>query len=112
MNSILALIEAQKETFRIGLPERCDQIEAAFNALIPGGEPTLLKGLHRLIHNIAGAGGTFGFHDLSELARPISHRLRERAEGPENHVLERADLAQFASAIEPLLKAMRQLASA
>lgn len=66
-----------REYFAGRLPERLAEIEEACRAARDAGftgEP--LRTFHRLVHSLAGAGGTFGFPEVSEVSRGLERLLR------------------------------------
>lgn len=66
-----------REYFAGRLPERLAEIEEACRAARNAGftgEP--LRTFHRLVHSLAGAGGTFGFPEVSDLARELERLLK------------------------------------
>ncbi len=66
-----------REYFAGRLPERLAEIEEACrDARDAGfaGEP--LRTFHRLVHSLAGAGGTFGFPEVSEVSRGLERLLK------------------------------------
>jgi HPt (histidine-containing phosphotransfer) domain-containing protein len=63
--------------FAYRLPARVSEVEAARNAARDAGwgiEP--LRTFHRLAHSLAGAGATFGFPEVSEVARRLESLLK------------------------------------
>lgn len=68
--------EELRQYFAGRLPARLDEIEAAVAAARAAGwtgEP--LRTAHRLAHSLKGAGATFGFPQVSELARELERVL-------------------------------------
>lgn len=66
-----------REYFAGRLPERLAEIEEACRAAQDAGfagEP--LRTFHRLVHSLAGAGGTFGFPEVSEVSRGLERLLK------------------------------------
>jgi periplasmic divalent cation tolerance protein len=66
-----------REYFAGRLPERLAEIEEACRAARDAGfagEP--LRTFHRLVHSLAGAGGTFGFPEVSEASRGLERLLK------------------------------------
>ncbi len=66
-----------REYFAGRLPERLAEIDEACRAAREAGftgEP--LRTFHRLVHSLAGAGGTFGFPEVSDLAREVERLLK------------------------------------
>ena len=67
-----------REYFAGRLPERLAEIEEACRSAREAGfagEP--LRTFHRLVHSLAGAGGTFGFPEVSEVSRGLERLLKE-----------------------------------
>jgi HPt (histidine-containing phosphotransfer) domain-containing protein len=65
-------------SFRLRLAERMREIEEAWEAARAAGdalEP--LRHLHRLVHSLAGAAGTFGYPEVSAAARLLERRAKE-----------------------------------
>ncbi|MFL6193330.1 MAG: Hpt domain-containing protein [Thermoanaerobaculia bacterium] len=63
------------------LPARLAEIVAARDAARDAGwaeEP--LRTFHRLLHSLAGAGATFGFPEVSDLARRLERRVQAALE--------------------------------
>jgi HPt (histidine-containing phosphotransfer) domain-containing protein len=89
--------DALREYFAGRLPERLAEIEDACRAAQETGftgEP--LRTFHRLVHSLAGAGGTFGYPEVSETARGLERLLKsflgnsgsgETPSEPENGVI-------------------------
>ena len=66
-----------REYFAGRLPERLAEIEEACRAAREAGftgEP--LRTFHRLAHSLAGAGGTFGFPEVSDVSRGLERLLK------------------------------------
>lgn len=73
---LAARLAALQRDYLAQLPEKLAAIEAAWMRLADGpwaGEPA--RALHRLVHNLAGSGQTFGVAGLSEAARAIEEQL-------------------------------------
>jgi diguanylate cyclase (GGDEF)-like protein len=69
--------EDLRRYFAYRLPARISEIEAARDAARDAGwgmEP--LRTFHRLAHSLSGAGATFGFPEVSALARRLESRLK------------------------------------
>ncbi|HKI02127.1 MAG TPA: Hpt domain-containing protein [Thermoanaerobaculia bacterium] len=65
-----------RQYFAGRLPHRLAEIEDACRAARDAGwtgEP--LRTFHRLVHSLTGAGATFGFPEVSEIARGLEHLL-------------------------------------
>ena len=70
-------MDGLREYFAGRLPERLAEIEDACRAARDSGftgEP--LRTFHRLVHSLAGAGGTFGFPEVSEVSRGLERLLK------------------------------------
>lgn len=66
-----------RDYFAGRLPERLAEIEEACREAREAGfagEP--LRTFHRLVHSLAGAGGTFGFPEVSEISRELERLLK------------------------------------
>ncbi|MCW8949722.1 MAG: diguanylate cyclase [Sedimenticola sp.] len=75
--SILDQLEAVSRAFKAQLPERGREIERQWSAVRKQPDDLdLLEGLYRLTHNLAGAGGTFGFSQITDVAREVTEPLR------------------------------------
>ena len=75
--SDMAAPDELREYFAGRLPERLAEIEDACRAARDAGftgEP--LRTFHRLVHSLAGAGGTFGFPEVSEVSRGLERLLK------------------------------------
>ncbi len=61
-----------RELFKQQLPERISHIIETNKALkVEQTNATVLNELHKISHSLAGAGGTFGYHQLSEQSRVL-----------------------------------------
>jgi HPt (histidine-containing phosphotransfer) domain-containing protein len=68
--------EELREYFAGRLPARLAEIEDACRAAQDAGwSGPPLRTFHRLAHSLAGSGTTFGFPEVSELARNLEHLL-------------------------------------
>lgn len=87
-NSIIEQLEAVSQAFKMQLPEKGAEITKQW-ALINNDaqDLTALDALYRLIHNLAGAGGTFGFNRITDLARQITGPLRVALNDPETGLM-------------------------
>ena len=75
--SILEQLEAVSRAFKTQLPERGREIERQWSAVRKQPDDLdLLEGLYRLTHNLAGAGGTFGFSQITDVAREVREPSR------------------------------------
>jgi diguanylate cyclase (GGDEF)-like protein len=87
------------------LPERLEEIESTWKEVRDSGwalDP--LRELHRLSHSLSGAGGTFGYPEVTRTARALERYLKECLEssGPPGE--------QAASRVETLLADLREAA--
>jgi diguanylate cyclase (GGDEF)-like protein len=74
--------EDLRRYFAYRLPARVSEVEAARDAARDAGwtgEP--LRTFHRLAHSLTGAGATFGFPEVSEVARHLEDLLKETLDG-------------------------------
>ncbi len=76
-------LQALRSEFAASLPQRLAQIREAARDLRTDPSHTLaLDGtFRRLVHNLAGAGGTFGFHQLGQEARELEGDLLNLSNG-------------------------------
>lgn len=85
------------------VPERLAEAQAFLQqCLAAPQDEEALRGLHRIVHKIAGSAGTFGLKALSEAARALEERL-------DALVLQPARPREEFEAIEPQLAALSQL---
>ncbi|MGC8763613.1 MAG: response regulator [Acidobacteriota bacterium] len=79
-----AKMEALKRGFADGIPGRLAEISRLWEeALREGADPAVRSHLHRQVHSLAGAAGTFGFPALSAAARSLEYLLGDWAESGE-----------------------------
>lgn len=99
-------LEELRRYFAGRLPERLREVEAAWaearGADIQG-EP--LARLHRLVHSLAGAGGTFGYPGLTAAARALERQLKGTLGG------EAAPAAEIAARLAELWRAAEEPAT-
>lgn len=74
------LMSRLRAEFREQLPEKLAIIEAAYQTLSAQETPSF-EAIRYLLHNLVGAGGTFGYPQITELARRI-HQPLQRGEIP------------------------------
>jgi HPt (histidine-containing phosphotransfer) domain-containing protein len=71
-----------RDYFAGRLPVRLAEIEEAFQEVRAAGwAPEALTKLHRLVHSLAGAGGTFGWPEVTEAARGLERFLKTQLGG-------------------------------
>ena len=99
-----------RDYFAGRLPARLAELEDALAEVRSSGwAPEPLAKLHRLAHSLAGAGGTFGWPEVSEAARELEKFLKsqlggltvpvEEAEGRVAEAL--AEVRQLAPTLQP-----------
>ena len=71
MSAKVALLAS---AFLAKLPARLDSIDAAYAQCSGGGQEAWTE-LHRLLHSLGGAAGTFGLPELGLEARRIEHLI-------------------------------------
>lgn len=87
------------------LPERLEEIEITWREVRDmGWAPDALRELHRLAHSLTGAGGTFGFPEVTRTARALERYLKECLEPG----IPREETA--APRVEALLEELREAA--
>ncbi len=80
--SIRAQMQAVADSFSSQLPQRGDEILHQWQRCRSQPDaPDQLQDLYRLIHNLAGAGGTFGYAHVTRLARQLCDPLRAYLNG-------------------------------
>ena len=79
-DSYYATMAAMRDSFRENLPARISEIESAISTAkaddITGASGSLDQ-CHALAHKLAGAAGTFGYSDISKLARAFENQVKE-----------------------------------
>jgi HPt (histidine-containing phosphotransfer) domain-containing protein len=89
-------LAARREAYRDALPNRLAEIASCWDRIRHGsGDVATMR---RLVHNIAGSAGTFGFSALGDKARELEQILSVRASSAQ---------AEFAADIGNLLADMR-----
>lgn len=71
-------LQQLRETFTRQLPERCSQLSALY-ARASAGDGDARVELQRALHSLVGAGGTFGFPAVSQLARQLEQQVHQGA---------------------------------
>lgn len=90
-----AKLAQMRQSFVASLSGLLESIDRSWGGLL--GEtldPERVQEAHRLAHQLAGSGGTFGLPELSRAARPLELGLREvldRAQPPDAPALERLE---------------------
>ncbi|NEX62328.1 Hpt domain-containing protein [Noviherbaspirillum galbum] len=75
LDDLEAQIRALAQVFLDRLPEKLQELQQALHAVSKGGDALAMKHLHLLMHTLAGASGSFGFHELGERARALEDRI-------------------------------------
>ncbi len=76
-----ATLNALSDEYAAKLPERLGHIEKAWEQLPKGRwDEEGFQVLHRMVHSLAGSGGTFGFSLVSDVARSLEKQLDRIAE--------------------------------
>ena len=76
-DSIQAQLAALRQSFADQLPQRIAAIDSAHDAWCNGGGEGELREYHRLVHSLTGAGATFGYDRISQLARHLERFLKQ-----------------------------------
>lgn len=76
-----ARLQELREAYANQLPAKLRDIEAHWQSLCNHWEPETAETLHRLVHSLAGSGGSFGFDQLGILAREIEIELKGLLKG-------------------------------
>ena len=81
-DDFLAFLEAQRQEYRRGLPQRMASVDR-FWQQIEAGEAAvgLAAELEREAHNLAGSGATFGFAGVSRAARELENAVQSGDRG-------------------------------
>ncbi len=77
MNELSSRLRPLQEEYARRLPEKIEQLEELWNKLLyVDWRADLIALLQRMVHNLAGSGGSFGFPELSEQAAQLDEFLR------------------------------------
>ena len=98
-----------KQNYINSMPERAKALEAAAEPLAHAWNSETAVQLRTLAHQLAGSGGSYGFYDLTELARALEIRLYELAEQPS--LPNSSALAEIQARVSNLCQALRTHAS-
>ncbi len=78
-DAVQARVEMLAQAFRSKLPARFDKMNAAFaQCTLDQSSEEHWTELHRLLHSLNGAAGTFGCADLGTEASVIEHLIKDR----------------------------------
>jgi HPt (histidine-containing phosphotransfer) domain-containing protein len=95
------VIAELQEVFRARTASEIPIIECRFAALRAGAAPRAeAEALRRIVHQMAGSAGSFGFHAVGEAAAPVEKAIAAALEGDD------ADIAEAAAAWEGLIAAL------
>ena len=73
----LRMLAARTSEYARALPSRIEDIDGLWQRMRAGGDPAALgEDLVRAAHALAGSGATFGFPDVSRLARALELQLQ------------------------------------
>lgn len=89
MDAVQAQLEKLKKKYGLGLPDKISQIEASLATLMAGPwEEQVSTTAYRQVHSLAGSSGTYGYMEISTLARAaeaiLKRSLESRASLPED----------------------------
>ncbi len=78
-DAVQARVELLAKAFRSKLPARFEKMNAAFaQCTLDGQSDEHWTELHRLLHSLNGAAGTFGLAALGTEASVIEHQIKDR----------------------------------
>jgi HPt (histidine-containing phosphotransfer) domain-containing protein len=99
--------EALQRMYREQLPERCRALDAEWRAVL-GGAPAEAHAqvLRRVLHNLSGSGGAYGFEAMGEMARNLEKRWVQWLNLPAG---ERPDALQLCVELAPLMRTLQDL---
>ena len=102
--------EALQRMYREQLPERCRALEVEWRAVLGGAsaEPHA-QALRRVLHNLSGSGGAYGFEAMGEMARNLEKRWVQWLNLP---AAERPDPMQLCVELAPLMRTLQDLMKA
>ena len=102
--------EALQRMYREQLPERCHALEVEWRAVL-GGAPAdaHAQALRRVLHNLSGSGGAYGFEAMGEMARNLEKRWVQWLNLP---AAERPDPMQLCVELAPLMRTLQDLMKA
>ena len=73
--SLQAQLEALRQNFIAQLPKRLEMLESGLAKWRSGWNQDDLSEFHRMAHTLTGAGATFGYDELSQVARELEQQL-------------------------------------
>ena len=102
--------EALQRMYREQLPERCQALDVEWRALAGGAAPEAhAQLLRRVLHNLSGSGGAYGFEAMGEMARNLEKRWVQWLNLPP---AERPDAVQLCADLAPLMRTLQDLMQA
>lgn len=87
-------LEKLKAEYKLQLPSKLDAITSAWQTLCNQWQIETIVSLHRNVHSLIGTSGTFGFTEISKLARVLESRLKPLLEEKGNTYVPDEDLRQ------------------
>ena len=103
--AVQAQLAKLRKKYGLSLPDKIAGIEAAVAALGPTWEEPASSTAYRQVHSLAGSSGTYGFPDISGIARAAEAILRTSLEA--RCALPAADRARIAE----MLGRLREMAA-
>jgi hypothetical protein len=80
-STVNSVIDALRRRYAANLPAKVDRAAASVSAVLAGPwNPALGDIAHRMIHSLIGSSGTYGFPELSGVARSAERILRDSVE--------------------------------
>src|SRR5690349_17357315 len=79
--TVNSMIDGLRRRYAANLPSKVAKAAESVSAVLAGPwNPALGDIAHRLVHSLIGSSGTYGFHELSVVARSAERILREAME--------------------------------
>lgn len=79
--SMQAEMKVLRAVYAASLPEKIKEIEHAWQQLLTKDwNEANLRNMHRMVHSLTGSGATFGFAQLSDVARQLEQDLKQLAQ--------------------------------
>src|SRR5436190_12972617 len=74
---VLAQLAKLKKKYGTGLPDKINALEAAIAPVFAGGwNDSACEAAHRMVHSLAGSSGTYGFPEITGIARAAEAILK------------------------------------
>lgn len=70
------VLRALRVSYATQLPEKIREIESVWSALQAKWDTAIFSDLHRMVHSLTGSGSTFGFAELSNVARILEESIK------------------------------------